>query len=220
MSARRFVFAGPTLHRGLAAGLEMHLEDWVLLPPARRGDVQRLVDTVAPAGTIAVVDGYFHLTQLAVGHAELRAAIERGWQVWGLSSMGAIRAGEMHTLGMRGAGQVFARYRDDPHFRDDEVTLLHEPSVPYRAFSEPLVHVRHGLDVLVAEGELAAADRDAIIGELEAMWFGDRTLAWVGERVARVVERARVTAWLARFDDFQLKSHDLAAFLAAAAEAR
>ncbi|WP_425300876.1 TfuA-like protein, partial [Nocardia wallacei] len=33
---------------------------------------------------------------------EIREALEAGWSVWGLSSMGAIRAAEMRLLGMRG----------------------------------------------------------------------------------------------------------------------
>jgi hypothetical protein len=142
----------------------------------------------------------------------LRAAIEAGWQVWGLSSMGAIRAAEMRSLGMRGFGAVYQRFVDDPRFRDDEVALLHEPSPPYRTFSEPLVHVRAGLEALGREG-LAAADAERILAALYPLWFGDRTAARIHQAAAAVIGDGAATAWLARFDEFQRKSQDLAGFL-------
>src|SRR5262245_21414176 len=119
---RKYIFVGPTLHRGLAAKLPFALDDFVILPPVKRGDMQRLLGSTRP-GIVAVVDGLFHRNNLAIGHAELRDAIAGGWQVWGLSSMGAIRAAELRTLGMRGCGRVYSRYVEDPTFRDDEVAL-------------------------------------------------------------------------------------------------
>lgn len=209
-AGRKYIFVGPTLHRGLAAKLTFDLDDFVLLPPAKRGDIQRLLGSGATPGVVAVVDGYFHLHNLAIGHAELRMAIAAGWQVWGLSSMGAIRAAEMRDLGMRGFGAVYRCYVDDPRFRDDEVALLHQPDPPYRTFSEPLVHIRAWLDAMVAAGDLAADRRGELIATLMPMWFGDRTHDALRACVGSAAEN-----WLDRLTDFQLKSQDLAAFLAA-----
>ena len=209
---REFIFLGPTLHRGLAANLELELGDFVVMPPVKRGDVQRLVATNRP-GLIAIVDGYFHLHQLAVGHAELRQALEAGWIIWGLSSMGAIRAAEMRELGMRGFGRVYERYANDPTFRDDEVALLHEPGPPYRTFSEPLVHIRAGLEELVTERALTEEARDAVLASLVPMWFGDRTLAQVARLLEPVVAPAPLASWQRSFDRFQVKSLDLKEFL-------
>jgi len=203
---RRYIFVGPTLHRGLAAKLRFELDDFVVLPPAKRGDMQRLLGS--PPGMVVIVDGYFHLHNLAVGHAELRHAIEAGWQVWGVSSMGAIRAAEMRELGMRGFGRVYQHYVDDPTFRDDEVALLHEPEPPYRTFSEPLVHVRAWLAAMV-EAHALPADRWAeLIETLMPMWFGERTPALLASLVG-----PELAGWMDRLDEFQLKSRDLAEFL-------
>ena len=98
-------------------------------PPVRRLDVAKLTATERRPGTLVIVDGLFHDT-LAVGHAEIREAMRRGWRVWGLSSMGAIRAREMAPLGMKGFGRVFERFEAEADFQDDEVALLHEPRPP------------------------------------------------------------------------------------------
>src|SRR2546423_1317132 len=104
---RLVLFVGPTMAtspraRALAKGC-------VVRRPVRRGDVARLVASRKKPGTMAIVDGVFH-DSLAVGHAEIRDALARGWAVWGLSSMGAIRAREMSHVGMRGFGRVYARF--------------------------------------------------------------------------------------------------------------
>lgn len=184
---RSYIFVGPTLHRGIAAGLRFELGDFVVLPPAKRGDVQRLIGSTP--GVIVVVDGYFHLDNLAIGHAELRDALAAGWRVWGLSSMGAIRAAEMRGLGMRGFGRVYQHYVDDPTFRDDEVALLHEPEPPYRTFSEPLVHVRAWLAAMVEAHALSAERRAELVQALMPMWFGDRTQALLRSLVGPELRR-------------------------------
>jgi hypothetical protein len=203
--ANKYIFVGPTLHRGLACNLAMPTDDLIVLPPAKRGDMQRLLAS-EPPGLAIVVDGYFHLHNLAIGHAELRDALAAGWQVWGLSSMGAIRAAELGDLGMRGFGRVYRRYADDPAFRDDEVALLHEPEPPYRPFSEPLVHVRALLAAMVDASAITRTAHDEIIATLMPMWFGDRTPTFL--------ETLIDPAWVRRLDEFQTKSQDLAAFLA------
>ncbi len=210
------LFAGPTL-----AGIEqLHSllpEGATLLPPVRRGDLPP-VDCPprgTPAGVIAIVDGLFH-QHLAVGHREIRDALEAGWQVWGLSSMGAIRAYEMRRLGMRGFGRVYERFLREEDFQDDEVALLHEPDPPYRAQSEPLVHLREALERWAAAGWLRAADAGAIAADLKRRWYGERTLplfrSLVMERVPPAL-LARLTAELAGFDRYRVKSLDLADFL-------
>ncbi len=72
----------------------------IVLPPVKRGDVEKLISEREP-GAMAIVDGLFQQC-LSVGHAEIRSAVAAGWQVWGLSSMGAIRAYEMRNMGVRG----------------------------------------------------------------------------------------------------------------------
>jgi hypothetical protein len=209
------MFAGPTLARARAIAPDLDLSSIIVLPPIRRGDITRIVGRQREPGALAIVDGFFHLANLSVGHFEIRLAMKKGWSVWGLSSMGAIRAAEMHHMGVHGWGEVFRRYRDDPEFRDDEVALLHEPTPPYREASEPLVHIRTGIDALVRRGTIDAGDASHVVEHLMTLWFGERSLAYVrdllAERRPACVEELR--AWIQDFDPYRIKAHDLIDFV-------
>ena len=67
-------------------------------------------------------------------HREILYAMSEGIHVFGASSMGALRAAELHGLGMRGIGTVFEAYRQNvfapyppPFERDEEVAVMHGP---------------------------------------------------------------------------------------------
>jgi hypothetical protein len=204
------MFVGPTLN-GSARLLEA--SGIKLLPPVKRGDIDRFVSTRRP-GVVVIVDGQFHQC-LSVGHAEIRSAIATGWQIWGLSSMGAIRACEMKHMGMRGYGEVYEWFCRDAEFRDDEVALAHGADPPYVALSEPLIHLRVWLQELVKSRLLSASQQKRLLKELMSMWYGDRTLSIARAMVLSVVpDRApELDQTLADFDRFRLKSHDLSAFV-------
>jgi hypothetical protein len=206
-----FLFAGPTLgprSRALARAANVRLK-----PPARRLDVATLVARSSAPGVILVADGVFHAA-LAVGHAEIRNALEKGWRVWGVASMGAIRAREMQSLGMRGYGRVFERYAAEGDFQDDEVALVHEASAPHRALTEPLVHLREALSHLTSAGIVDRTIAHEVEAELKRCWFGDRTIAaTIRALTARGADVHAVRAELVDFDRFRVKTLDLDRFL-------
>jgi len=209
-----FVFAGPSLDERACASAKAR--GMRVLPPAARNDVLRLAVT-RPAGTIILADGVFH-EAMAVGHAELREALERGWRVWGVSSMGAIRAFEMRFFGMRGWGRVYAMFERFEDFQDDEVALLHERRPPYRPASEPLVHLRVAAAYLADRGLATSSKASRAIAALKGLWYGDRTVALLEELLgdgAPSAVRTRIKSALSDFDRFRIKQKDLAALLAA-----
>lgn len=206
------MFAGPTLAssaraRKLARGLRVRR-------PVRRRDIETLVASRRKPGVVILVDGVFH-DSLAVGHAEIRLALERGWTVWGLSSMGAIRAREMAHLGMRGYGRVYERFCRGDDFQDDEVALLHEATPPYRAISEPLFHLREAVAHLAREGIVTEEDARAVIADLKSRWYGERTVRGTIESLARHAPQAEpaIRRELTEFDRFRTKTQDLERFL-------
>ncbi len=215
-SDRVVMFVGPTIAGN--AGARALAKTLRVLRPIRRHDVDALLEAQKKArkkpGVIVIVDGVFHDT-LAVGHAEIREALAAGWRVWGLSSMGAIRAREMAHLGMRGFGSVYERFCGEDDFQDDEVALLHEPGAPYRPVSEPLVHLRAAIDHLVARELIGAEDANGVIADLKSRWYGERTVRralHLLKRCARV-EGAAVDRELREFDRFRWKTIDLVRFL-------
>ena len=128
------VFLGPSLDRLAAAALLP--ADY--RPPAARGDLSRAVRE--GARVIGLIDGVF-FQESSVGHREILAALSAGVRVVGASSMGALRAAELHTLGMEGVGEVYRMYRDGILVSDDEVALAFDPETCI-ALSEPLENIR------------------------------------------------------------------------------
>lgn len=200
------IFTGPSAH-GIPSS---SFDGLIRHPPARRGSVADLLDEMP--GVIALVDGTFH-SYPSVAHAELRDAVSEGWQVWGLSSMGALRAAEMRHFGVRGYGDVYQQYVDDPEFDDDEVALIHGVEYPFHAISEPLIHIRYYLHQLREREELTPAQHERVIVQLKNSWYGDRTLP----RLVQLLDvegytEARVDA--REFGAYRLKTRDLANFMA------
>jgi hypothetical protein len=111
----------------------------------------------------------------AVSHAELCAAIDAGWQVWGVSSIGAIRAFELRDEGMRGFGYVYEQLSRHADFTDDEMCLLHFPEPPFFPVSVALVDLRYALAQRGRDFGIAEAVGDALVTALRGLWFGDRT---------------------------------------------
>ena len=70
--------------------------------------------------------------------------------------MGALRAAELHTFGMRGVGRIFEAFRDGEVEDDDEVAVVHGPAeLGYLVLSEPMFNIRATL----ARAEAAAHRR-------------------------------------------------------------
>lgn len=205
------LFVGPT-----AFGVSNRFfarPDLVMHGPAARGDIAALRGTLSPGASVALIDGRFGDVP-AVTHWEILEMLDAGVRVFGLSSMGAIRAAELYRYGMTPYGSVAQRFVDDLDFPDDEVTMLHSPRPPYAPISEPLAHLRECVRHLIAHGFLSAEQAGRVTDSLRERWFGDRT--W--ETLIKLVVRQGVPrpALLPTFDDlqcFRVKSRDLENFL-------
>jgi len=166
------VFLGPSLPVDEARAI---LPTARFLPPARMGDIYRLVGS--DVRRVVLIDGLFHAVP-SVWQREILAAIESGIEVIGASSMGALRAAELHTEGMLGIGQIFEWFRDGILDGDDEVTLLHgDESDGYPALSEALVNFRDHFSEAVAYGILSQSESQTLIFALKRMPFFERHFA-------------------------------------------
>ncbi len=207
------LFIGPTLS-GFENKMPGLLDQARWHPPVKRNDIRNLLRTHPPS-VIVLVDGYFH-NCLAVGHKEIREAIRGGWVIWGISSMGAIRASEMIRLGMKGYGLVYNHFLEDPDFRDDEVSMLHGKEKPYTLISEPLIHIRYSLDHLLKTKQVTLQEKNKIVGILASNWYGDRTLFFLKELLkneTKFNDEVPLDNFLAGFDQFRVKSADFVNFM-------
>jgi hypothetical protein len=189
---------GPSLPAREAKGFH-------LLPPARQGDVWRAI-ALRPRA-IALIDGVFE-SQPSVWHQEILDALDAGIPVIGGASMGALRAAELHTLGMAGAGRIFRWYRDGTVIDDSEVALLHGGAEHgFRPLTVPQVNVRWS-----ARRWLPPRAATALIEASGSIFYQERTLPRVLELVP--------PRWRARFRLIDLKAEDARQVLKAARAAR
>ncbi|OPY38679.1 MAG: TfuA-like protein [Methanoregula sp. PtaU1.Bin051] len=189
---RTIVFLGPSLERSAADSI---LPDAEYRPPARRGDILAAVRDGATI--ICLIDGVFHQDS-AVGHREILSAIKAGVQVIGASSMGALRAAELDTLGMEGIGEIYRMYRSGELVSDDEVALVFDPDSGL-ALSEPLVNIRCTLKNALCDGIIDAAAHDAILAAAQSLFYPQRTysrIISVAEGSIEAGTRERFAIWI------------------------
>jgi len=158
------VFLGPSLPWDEARRI---LPRAKYCPPAGRGDLAAVADEDFNA--IGLIDGVFY-QRPAVAPREILFALERGVLVVGGSSMGALRAAELHSYGMVGVGRIYEWYREGIINSDDEVALVFHPD-SYRALSEPLVNVRATLEALTERGILDSNEREVLIAATKEIPF-------------------------------------------------
>lgn len=140
-------------------------------PPAKRGD---LINAAREgAAIIGLIDGVFH-QESAVAHREILAAVKAGIRVVGSSSMGALRAAEMDTLGMVGIGEVYRMYKSGELIADDEVALVFDP-VSGLSLSEPLINIRFTLKRALEEGIIDPAAHEVLLASARSLFYPKRT---------------------------------------------
>ena len=164
------VFVGPTLPAGEVAAL---LPRATIAPPAAVGDV--LTAAGPRIRRIVLVDGYFE-RMAAVWHKEILIALERGIEVWGAASMGAIRAAELAPFGMRGAGAIFRGFASGRLVADDEVAVAHLPApYGYRATSDALVNLRDGLAGAARSRVIEATTAASLVELARSRFYRERS---------------------------------------------
>ena len=161
-------FAGPSIARDAVeavANVECR-------PPVSQGDVYHAAKT-AP-DVIAIIDGFFEGVP-SVWHKEILWALSQGIQVYGASSMGALRAAELHPFGMRGVGEIFAGYRDGIYEDDDEVAVLHGPAeLNYMPLSLPMVNARATIDSAAKNSIISQPAAAALIQIAKSIFYQQR----------------------------------------------
>ena len=209
---KTFIYAGPS-----ACDLPpIRRDELRWMPPVQRGDVDALVKSERAAGVLVICDGVFGGVP-AVSHAELCRAIDAGWNLWGVSSIGAIRAYELRHQGMNGFGYVYEQFERFVDFADDEMCLIHVPDPPYFPVTEALVNLRYALDCRKKALNISERSAASVIDELRTMWFGDRSRIRIREVMVNIagIEIEAADSLLEWTRLHRVKALDLANLLAA-----
>jgi len=185
------VFLGPSLEQTAAEEiLSAHY-----LPPARRGNLLAAVNNGATI--IGLIDGVFH-QESAVAHREILTALKKGVQVIGSSSMGALRAAEMDTLGMVGIGKIYNMYKSGELESDDEVALVFDPSSGM-ALSEPLINIRFTLRRAKDSGIIDIGAHDSLLAAARSVFYPQRTYRTIAYQAGEAIDektRAQFLQWV------------------------
>ncbi|HTZ44683.1 MAG TPA: TfuA-like protein [Jatrophihabitans sp.] len=202
------MYVGPTL---AAQRVAAELPGAIIHPPIEHGDLMRV--PWSADDVVVIVDGYYHQTG-AVRHKEVLQLLADRVTVIGCASMGALRAAELHTLGMIGNGVVFGMYRDGVIDGDDEVAVAHGEEPDYRRFGEPLVNVRHAVSAAHEAQVLSADEADRVIAAARSIPYTARSWRAIEHTYAATDESAadtfdRLRAFLASHpDDADIKAAD------------
>lgn len=164
-----YIFLGPTLP---VAEARAEL-DAVYLPPVSAGDLFRLCQRRPKA--VGIVDGCFEHVP-SVWHKEIMWIMAQGVHVFGSASLGALRAAELDSFGMRGVGRVYQAVKDGTLDRDDEVAVAWEEGPDgYRALSDAMVSIRATLEAANRAQIISDATLDILAAAGAALFYRDRT---------------------------------------------
>ncbi|MDO8841699.1 TfuA-related McrA-glycine thioamidation protein [Methanocalculus sp.] len=170
------VYLGPSLPHEEARTI---CPNATFLPPIRRGDLLKVQSYGVEI--VCIIDGYF-FQDAAVGHREILSLLRSGITVIGSSSMGALRAAELDTLGMEGVGVIYSLYRNGTLVSDDEVALVFDPE-NYLPLSDPLVNIRCTLWQAQKKEVISEEEADLLIRTAQSIFYPERTY----DRIATIL---------------------------------
>ncbi len=141
--------------------------------PIKRGDLGLAINQ--HPDIIGIIDGVFHQNS-AVGHREILKAINEGISVIGASSMGALRASELDSLGMKGIGYVYEQYATGEVTSDDDVAVMLD-SETLEQLSEPLINMKYTFTKAVGEGIITSKQKDELLAIAKKTFYPKRNYA-------------------------------------------
>ncbi len=150
-------------------------ENVVYKPPIKRGDIDEALKE--NPDIIGIIDGVFHQSP-AVAHKEILKAIDNGVKVIGSSSMGALRASELDSLGMIGIGYVYEQYRDGKITSDDDVAVSLDKDT-LEAISVPLVNMEYVFRNAEKENIITEGEKEELLKIAKEIYYPKRLYSTV-----------------------------------------
>lgn len=161
-------------------------------PSIKRGDIITLLNNKIFFDEIIIIDGVFDQSR-SITHKEILLALERGIKVTGLSSIGALRAAELHEFGMFGFGEIFNMYFRGEIDADDEVAVSFVNKNGKIYSTIPLINIRKTV-------EKNALDKE-IFKKAKEIFYKERTWA----RLRKVLSKKQFKQIVTNYMDFKEK---------------
>ena len=182
------------------------------LPPIKRGDLYELIESESDIDIILIIDGQFHNTP-AVAHKEIMLALDKGIIVFGASSMGALRASELDTLGMTGIGYVYNEYASGNVTSDDDVAVMLD-SESLEPLSEPLINMNYVFKKAFSANIITESEKNELMKISKETFYPKRTYAQTlskssldNDKKSELIDLIRTTPDMKKEDAKQLLEH-------------
>lgn len=200
------IFLGPSMPQGRRPSLT----GLCYRPPIRRGDLKPIIKEAAGC-IIGIVDGVFDQF-LAISPREIMDCLQAGCTVYGSSSMGALRAVELSSSGMRGVGRIFEMYQRGEVTSDDEVAIIFDPESNHQ-LTESLVNIRCSVREAVEAGLLKHIQGEAIVRASIELPYWLRSYPKIIKRVEELLGGVDLRATLNILQKVNQKERDALALL-------
>ncbi|MBQ8018745.1 MAG: TfuA-related McrA-glycine thioamidation protein [Methanobrevibacter sp.] len=138
--------------------------------PIQRGDLSLALKE--NPDIIGIIDGVFHQNS-AVGHKEILKAINEGIKVYGASSMGALRASELDSLGMTGIGYCYKQYATREIESDDDVAVMLD-SETLEPLSIPLISMKYVFTNAVDKNIISETEKEELLKIAKSEFYPKR----------------------------------------------
>ncbi|MBY5775500.1 hypothetical protein HFN63_36990 [Rhizobium leguminosarum] len=112
-------------------------------------------------------------------HKEIVAHLAMGVRIFGSASYGALRASELHALGVVPLGGIAGAYCDGLISDDGEVAVLHSPETHHGRLTAPMVSVRFTIARLLDDRLFDASEAAEILSLLSNVNFSRRTVSTI-----------------------------------------
>jgi len=162
------VFLGPSLSIEKARKI-INAE---FLPPAKKGDFIKL-SLISEKKIIILIDGVFLQDYPPTPIEVFQVVNKNNFQVYGASSLGALRAVELEKFGMKGYGQVFELFKKNIINSDDEVAVTFDNS--YNLLSEAMIDIRYNLFLAFKKGIIDKETKQLITRTAKKIYFPFRS---------------------------------------------
>ncbi len=148
MEKTAILFAGPSLH-----GVDTSKYPWLdVCGPACQSDIYSVLNHKHYT-RIILADGLYKSIP-APWHKEILLALEMNIEVYGVASLGALRAAELNEYGMKGSGKVY-EYISSNIVDDSEVAVMHKPQKnQWEAMTLAHVEVKYWSEKIEEEGRI------------------------------------------------------------------